>query len=795
MSVPPVSGSGGEPLVVSGGGQIVNVPLIAIVDGIGQAERVNLNEYMSHLLAASGVNNTALKLATTQTAISRIPFYQELANTLLNLAGLVSALDKIAPQIATTYASDSANVTTLKTNLSNYNSSISTDGNVVASMNLAISNYNLGLITSDTYNAAVSNYNAYVTGQDMRASNASTALTTFNTQAAHTNDQIIQYNIDLNALGESGFTKQSTYPTGGITALQPLALAPPPPASGFQITPPTKSNTTTVSNTITPPVTSASAYINSVVGPFFFLFLPQVAVAQKKLKGQSNFVFYQLLSFLANVPVANLPASYSTPSSNVSLQGATSSQGAGSSVALAANASSLTNPLLNAIISYAIFSSILASNQQQASQPTIQNASNLLALFGGTFLSQANLLSADTAARFGIGSANPASSLVAAALGIAFAQEVLSGISSGALNQGISALLASLLPNLTPAQLQSLVSQIAPALELTLLLTVITSLAQALNSPQLLAQLLATISSAGTLGLLNPGQPTTFDNFFGTQTNAALASQLESEGISAQVATAAVNSQAVQNSTNDQELQANLTAALVQQGIDQSDAVNASQLASSYADELNQANYQAQNVVNENITSSTVANTGLASQGIEATIAANGGTVTGAQLITQTAAAFVAAGQTQAEALLNATLLVSSLNPAVPPTNTANLATELESLISSLTGGTAANNNAIAEQLIATLFGTQQLSAQTLLQNSINQLLATKDQTVSASTVALIKKFINPTLEIYDLAQKLMDPSTQMFYLARGDMYLPDQAPGRPKSVGSNYREDIDIHV
>lgn len=499
-----LSSGGPSAPAISNVNHIPSLPILPIVD-------------FSHIIL-SNQNNVSIQLFHDQQANPHL--YDNLFKScILTLEGLIAARNAINDEVrglVDVYQNENENVSTVNHAIHDFNLRVGTEdqtqtttmNNAIDAFNTATDTYNTAIATYspsspeyaqagidylaaiDTYNAAVDAYNNYNSQRDTDTIN--TQISNFNIRVISNNNTIDILNQYAPTYGQQPLSHDNTISivVGPLPSAESV-----PPATTPIASIPTPLSVPTTFNAITPVPTNPAKMFIDAFQPLFKAFqtsLTQVKSLGKKYRDMADYEAFVRYFFKGKIPI--LPAAYVTPHPKATMSSGGGSMGAGSGVSLAGLIASLSNPLVNAIISQSASAAELA----KLSNPLSPSVVDELQLFNIQFLKQVGLYSALLAA--GVISKVPPdekSPTVNASLGLSFAQQVSVAVSSKGFDESILALLKNAYPKASESALKDLADKLTAASKIFLIQVALSLVAQTIGKPDLLAQTLATLTNAG----------------------------------------------------------------------------------------------------------------------------------------------------------------------------------------------------------------------------------------------------------------------------------------------------------
>jgi len=752
---------------------------------IAAGKELTVQGFSQIILSATNESNETLWNTQQFNASRRSDFYLSLV-----LDGL-AALQVLKQQIqdANNYENlltlNLQDINTLNTDIQTYNGNVTplAQPNLDA-VNQAINQYNNNQISLAQLNTAIDTYNSNAASYNSQVVDVNSSISAFNSNATSTNQRVAIFNADSpDTTPYVGQTLDSET-AAQMPILSNISASQSIPIPNVSFTPTTLD---AVSNTMVPASSGNVDTLIQTLNDNYQAYLNNNQVLTSFLNDQStqqNFVQFFLQD---NNPT--LPPSFYTPNAQPNLNsGGPSSAGPGgglgSGVSLSTLITSLSNPLMSAIIDRSIFSASM-DLESLPGTPTVVNhlqflTSSLLAQVGLQAGSSAIGLLADRLTYL-----DPGSPSALVVVGTTLASEIALCISSGCVANGVNTVVAQAYPNLDSTAQAALASQLTAAIELILLQSAVLQLSQTLQAPQLSGQVLGTIPSAQALATSS----TTVDvNTEALKSALAsnLANQLNSSYDSAnQLITDSVISAAIQQQSNNQAIVNELT----QNGVSTQAAINTAAYAQSYVKAETLGRGTLDNSLSQERLQQSILSNQLVSQ-----LTAGQSDITNRQLRDQLAQEFVNSGNTQEKALVSATLAVVG-NGGISPTN---LETLKSSLLQTATqklaalGNSSSETNSIAHKLVSTILGPNVPGSQTSIRNLIDQrlqvLLKSNDAKFAEAVQASLTQFLEPNLELYAFADALRDPANTFLLCAQtGLMYAHPQP--------SNYQKSVDIIV
>jgi len=385
-----------------------------------------------------------------------------------------------------------------------------------------------------------------------------------------------------------------------------------------------------------------------------------------------------------------------------------------------------------------------------------------------TVLSQLGLLAGTGAFKLLNGQVSGSTS-TSVALGYSYANEISQSIDAGVTSNFVNNILNN--GSNSGAQNQAVTS----ATQLLQLQLGTQILSQAINTPTLFAQILATLPNGASLGVLNPQSP--FSNSFASSSSVialktALSQYLTNENItSSDEDNSDIINQAIDLATQNNEIsdpntfQNSLQNSFQQSGLTQSQALSAASFASSYA----QSEAIGGSALNSNFTTSNTGSGILSNSLVNNIIVNNGGSISGRDLRDQLAAAFVAQGTTQSDALVAATQAITSNNPTTPFQSTEALQAEIYNKVLSLTSDLGTVQSQQIANSIST-YATGQLRDQ--IGEQLQNLIGLNNQAVDTTLQDNLRANNAPILDSYVLAKIIGRPADALVHtMANGIMY------------------------
>lgn len=385
--------------------------------------------------------------------------------------------------------------------ITDYNTFLLSTQDEMTSMSLAMNDYKNGLISVETYNAAVNHYNAYAETANPQLlalrSTYQAAVNSYNEGLDAINDQINEFNGTREGLGQQLIPKQNriTVPTASQSGIpQNIPLGPPIPTNNpFPIAPPV----------FLPPVpegsvtpTNPNRYIKQYFTPLFAESLAGLMNYTKTLTLQQSYRDFLLftLSGKSNL-LPNNAFIDRFPEVFFAQDGQSSTI---SGVGLTSMIVSLDNRSLSSIITQTLLASS-NTNGIDISQQIIDKT----VLFGLSSLQKASLESALTALSLIKDQLNPdnlestATKVVLAAVNLNVIQNL---VNSGAIGQALSSFLAE--EGLSATDTAAMIAALNSSLSVGLLQFGTTQLARIARLPGLLPQILANLPDAKLRELL-----------------------------------------------------------------------------------------------------------------------------------------------------------------------------------------------------------------------------------------------------------------------------------------------------
>lgn len=432
-------------------------------------------------------------------ASSRNEMYHASVEEVLALLQLYDRISEVTSSYSNASKANQSGISNVNNRINNYNSKVGSDNSQVQTLNNAINDYNAKKINLSQLQAAVNTYNAYASSQNASASLTNTAINNYNTQLLIRNQSLssqYQYLID-NGVSPSLIAELNLPGTyNGIAAALPIIAIPSSPPM----------NNVSYSGTLLTPLTNtmnAKGQDNGIelasemFAPFFALLGGQLALTAQLLNDQSSYQSF-IQFFFNNVPY--LSASFYQPTPDIKMGSSGSSGGSGSGVSLATLITSLSSPMMEAILSQGKFTEAYGQSIQGPAPQVINEALYL----GLALLSHIGLQAGSPALRLLEGRLpfiDIRSSPVAAVLGLKLAGEAVKAVSSDALLNGVKEILSKSFPNLDATSLTALAQKLASAVELFVLQASLLQLAQVLKIPDLLNLVFSTLDNAKTLKL------------------------------------------------------------------------------------------------------------------------------------------------------------------------------------------------------------------------------------------------------------------------------------------------------
>lgn len=788
-SLPPVGGGGPSfgPIPFSGPSSSTTDGLSAYSADIAAGNELTIKQFSHIVLSATNENNTVIWNTEQFNATSRQEYYIALVLDGLAALEILRRQTQDIGEYKTIVSDNQVYVDQVNTNILYYNDNVTTlPPPNIATLNQAIDDYNNGDIDMDELNTAIDSYNNEVDYFNSQVDQANLDISNFNDQAAIYNQSVALINASRPPgidpfVGQTLITETAAHmpTTPHITGSESGDI----PHAAF-----TPTTLHTISNTMSPALANIDPILKNLNDKYTFYLENQLALSTAILQAQSSHTGFVQFYLQGIIPL--LPPAFSSPAIQPALSaggsgGTGGAGGAGSGVSLASIITSLSNPLMNAIIAQSIF----AADMHLQSLPATSAAVAQLQFLSLSLLSQVGLQAGSLAVRLlanRLAFVDVRSSPVSVALGLTLASEISLAVSSGAIARAVKELLADAYPELNPEKRDTLSSQLTAAIELILLQSAVFQLSQTLKTPLLSSQLLGTLSSTQPLGLTSNPTVNTNPEALKSALARNLAAQLNTSYADA---TQLISHSLISAATQEQFDRQTIIDELVQKGVSNKDAVNTANYAQVYV----KAEVSGRGLLDEVISQERLKQSILANPLVNQLVAGQSN-MTNRDLRDQLAQQFVNSGNTQGNALLAATLAVvgnGGITPTDPEVLKSSLLQTATTRLAGL-GNSSSETQGIANQLVSTVLGPNVPGSQTSLRDLIDErlqtLLKSGDQNLVNAVKTSLNNFLEPTTELYAFAESLRDPANTFLLCAQTGLMYSHPQP-------SNYLKSVDISV
>lgn len=704
-------------------------------------------------------------------ATSRRDMYRASIEEIMSLLNLYAKIFKTTSSYSDAFKKNNTSINNVNNKVNNYNSDVGEDYNRANTLNNAINDYNNGSITQAQLQAAINSYNSYANGRNTEANQANTAIQNYNTDLLADNAELQSLYNDLLASGVSASTiaalnLQGTYSeTAATMTISPNAPGSPPVAF---IPTPTSATLSNITNTMNnKAATDGVELASELFAPSFALLQGQLMITIQMLQNQSNYTGFVQFYF-NNVPF--IPASFYQPKpAPQSSAGSSEGGGAGSGVALATIVTSLSNSLMESIISAGKATSVYG---ESILGPTPQIVNQLLYL-GLSLLSKIGLQSGSGALRLLQGRLpfiDPrASPAIAAIIGAKLAEEASAAVSSGAILKGVQEILAKAFPGLDEASLKAMGEKLAAVVQLFVLQNSVAQLAQVLKMPDLLDQIFATLP---TVKPPPSSQPSPADIVKDDVLRAEIGQNVaNAANISNDIIRQAINDAVVNGDYN----QGAVVNSLVANGVAEEEAINAEVILRSYI----QSEITGRGILDQSVKSNILNQSILANADVSKIVAAEPD-ITNRGLRDRLIDQFVTNGATPQEAIATATRAVTGkFEPLPVPTALPDILYQkgLDQIAG--VGLSPSESQAFAKETIVNTV----IEIRKQMDSSLSTLIRGED---AGTTAKILDNYLTskaPLMEGYVFAGNLR-ANPQAFVSLMNDLFKP-----------SNFKKDIDIAV